>query len=150
MRYKTVQQILDQASTLHQRVATLANGAAVEQDRHRLALVLDYLADHQDRLRSAIDAFVDEAGDRVLATWFDRAPELELPDLNEASLARLEDIDELIDRVAGFHERVIALYANLRDQARIEAVQAVFADLAELERHEKMELIQGARQLQDI
>jgi hypothetical protein len=150
MRYKTVQDILDQASALHQRVAALADEAAVEQDRQRLALVLDYLADHQTRLQSAIDAFKDEAGDRVLTTWFDRAPEVELPDLDEASLATLEDVDDLIDRVVGFHDRIIELYANLRDQARIEAVEAIFADLAELEQHEKMELIQGSRQLQDV
>lgn len=150
MRYKTVQDILDQAAAFHQRVAALADEAAMAQDRQRLGMLLDYLSDHQSQLKAAIEAFRDEGSQRVMETWFDRAPEIEVDELGQAELASMKDVDSLIKRVVDFHDQVIELYANLRDQAAIEEVEAVFADLAELERHEKMALIQGARQLQDI
>ncbi len=150
MRYKTVEEILDQAAALHDRLAACSREAAEAQDKQRLGLVLDYLADHQDRLRQAIESFEDDAGDRVMSTWFDRSPELELPQVQSQELAGIDDVDALIDKVADFHDRIIALYGNLRDQAHIHEVREIFANLADLERHEKMELVQSTRQLQDM
>lgn len=150
MRYKTVQDILKQAAVFHQRVAELADEAAVDQDRERLGMLLDYLSDHQSRLKSAIDAFRDEGSRKVMDTWFDRAPEIQVDELDQAELASIKDVDALVNRVVDFHDQVIELYANLRDQAAIDEVEQVFADLADLERHEKMELVQGAQQLQDM
>ncbi len=150
MRYKTVQEILDQAAELHARIAEQARQAAETQDRQRLSLVLDYLADHQASLKQAIQSFKGDAADRVLATWFDRSPEMELSALSAKALADADGVDELIETVMQFHDQIISLYGNLRDQAVVDEVRAVFSNLAELETHEKMELIQTTRQLQDI
>ncbi len=150
MRYKTVEEILDQAAALHDRLAACSRDAAQAQDKQRVGLVLDYLADHQDRLRQAIKSFEDDAGDRVMSTWFDRSPELELPQVKSQELADIDEVETLIDKVIEFHDRIIALYGNLRDQAHVDQVREVFASLADLERHEKLELIQSSRQLQDI
>lgn len=150
MRYKTVEDILAQAGRLHGQAAQLAEQAAAEQDQQRLALVLDYLADHQVCLQQAINSFRSDATSAVLATWFDRTPELELPDFAASDMSGPDSVDALIDATCNFHDRLIELYANLRDQSPVDDVRAVFADLAELERHEKMELVQGTRQLQDF
>ncbi|TVR94234.1 MAG: hypothetical protein EA418_10735 [Wenzhouxiangellaceae bacterium] len=150
MRYKTVKEILDRAAALHDRLAAYSREAAQGQDKQRLGLVLEYLADHQDRLGQAIESFEDDAGDRVMSTWFDRSPELDLPEVQPQELADIDEVEALIDKVVEFHDRIIALYGNLRDQARVHQVREVFSSLADLERHEKMELIQSTRQLQDI
>ena len=150
MRYKTVQDILDQAAALHQRVAKLVEEAAADQDRTRLSLVLDYLADHQEKLKTAVESFRDGGDQKVMETWFDRAPKIEVEEFGDSELAEIDDVDQLIERVTRFHDQVIEIYTNLRGQARIEEVEEVFDDLAELERHEKMELIQSTRQLQDL
>ncbi|TVQ36377.1 MAG: hypothetical protein EA370_08295 [Wenzhouxiangella sp.] len=150
MRYKTVQEILDQAVVLHDKLAKCSRAAAGAQDKQRLSLVLDYLADHQEQLRKAIESFEDDAPDRVMTTWFDRSPELELPEVKTDDLAEIDDVESLVEQVVEFHDRIIELYGNLRDQAHIREVREVFANLADLERHEKMELIQSTRQLQDL
>ncbi|MCC5865456.1 MAG: hypothetical protein JJU31_10085 [Wenzhouxiangella sp.] len=150
MRYKTVRDILNEASALHDKLAALSYRAAEASKDRRSGLVLDYLADHQNQLRKAITAFEDDAAERVMATWFDRSPELDLPEVQATDLADVNDLEALIEKVVEFHDRITELYANLRDQSRAQEVRAVFASLAELERHEKMELTHSTRQLQDI
>lgn len=149
MRYKTVEEILQQAAVLHQQLADRIEQAAGQQQRERLGLVLTYLADHQAQLRLALDAFRREAASSDLATWFDRSPELELPRFETLSLVQAADLNTLLGQLVEFHDELGALYANLRDQACIESVRAIFGDLAALVQHEKTELIQGARQAQD-
>ena len=150
MRYQTVQDILERAQSLHAAVADQAIAASGEQSDPRLAAILDYLAEHQTRLADAIAGFRQDSREKTLATWFDRAPTEHPQGLDSESLISAGSTDELIEQIVEFHEEVTELYANLRDQAHTEGVRKVFADLADIETHEKMELVQSSRQLDDI
>ncbi len=150
MRYQTVQEILDHAQKLHTVAAEQALSAASSQADARLEAILDYLAEHQTRLARAIDEYRQDASEATLSTWFDRTPPSPSEGLDDSILANSRTTDDLLDQVTAFHDEVVALYANLRDQARSESVRQVFGDLASIERHEAMELVQSTRQLDDI
>lgn len=150
MRYQTVQDILEHAQSLHAAVADQAMAAAGEQNDPRLATILDYLAEHQTRLADAIASFRQDSKEATLATWYDRVPTEHPKGLDSETLVSARSTDDLIEQIVEFHEEVTELYGNLRDQAHTEGVRRVFADLANIEMHEKMELVQSSRQLDDI
>ena len=150
MRYQTVQDILERAQSLHAAVADQAMAASDEQADPRLAAILDYLAQHQTRLAGAIAGFRQDSKESTLATWFDRAPTEHPKGLDSDTLISAGSTDDLIGQIIEFHEEVTELYGNLRDQAHTDGVRRVFADLANIEIHEKMELVQSSRQFDDI
>ena len=152
MRYKTVKDILDWTAELHRQLGELAEKAADGPDRARLKLVVAYLADHEDRLKKAIKGFEEDTSDGVLSTWFDRAPDFKLPDLeNDAeALANADDIEQAVSLVVDFHEQIVGIYSNLAEQTNNERVRELFESLASLEEHDKLRLVRNAHHLRDM
>ncbi len=152
MRYKTVKDILDWTAELHRQLGELAEKAADNPNRDRLKLVVDYLADHEARLKKAILDFEENTSESVLSTWFDRAPDFELPDLNmEAeTLANADDIEHAISRVVAFHDQIVGIYNNLAEQTNNEKIRELFESLASLEEHDKLRLVRNAHHLRDM
>ncbi len=152
MRFKTVNEILDWTADFHGRLAVLFDDAAEEHERQRIRMLLDYIADHETRVRYSLENFEVDGADRLLATWFDKAPEIELPEIPENLSALLEAgrIDAIVEYVVAFHNQMIDIYTNLRDQANNESIEAVFDSLAEIEHNEKIKLVRDAQLFKDV
>jgi hypothetical protein len=154
MRYKTVRDILDWTAELHRQLGKLAEKAADDRDpdRERLKLVVDYLADHEAGLKQVILDFEKDIPEGVLSTWFDRAPDFDLPDLEaEAeSLAHAGNIEQAVSRVVEFHDQIVGIYRNLAEQTNNEKIRDLFESLAALEEHDKLRLVRNAHQLRDM
>lgn len=152
MRYKTVKDILDWTAELHRQLGELAEKAADDPGRDRLKLVVEYLADHESRLKKAILGFETETPDGVLSTWFDRAPNFELPDLNgdAEALANADSIEQAVSLVVDFHDQIVGIYGNLAEQTNNEKIRELFESLASLEEHDKLRLVRNAHHLRDM
>lgn len=152
MRYKTVKDILDWTVEFHQQLGKLAGAAADDQQQERLKMLLDYLADHEAELRNAVQNIEDDVPDRLLATWFDRSPEIELPTLPEETdeAADAAYVDKMVGKVVDFHDHMVSVYTNLSEQTNNEQIGKIFTNLAELEEHEKINLVRGAQQMRDL
>ena len=151
MRYKTVKDILDHTADLHRQLSELAEKATDEPDG-RLKIVVDYLADHEARLKQAIQDFENDSPDGVLSTWFDRAPEFDRPDLEQEAeaLAGADDIEQAVSRVVAFHDQIVGIYNNLAEQTNNDKVRDLFESLASLEEHDKLRLVRNAHHLRDM
>ena len=152
MRFKTVKDILDWTAELHRQLGALAEKAADDPGRDRIKLVVEYLADHEGRLKKAILGFETETPDGVLSTWFDRAPNFELPDLNgdAEALANADSIDQAVSLVVDFHDQIVGIYGNLAEQTNNEKIRELFESLASLEEHDKLRLVRNAHHLRDM
>ncbi len=152
MRYKTVKDILDWTAELHRQLADLARQYAEDPDHQRLKLVVDYLADHEAHLKQATLAFEKDIPEGVLATWFYRAPDFEMPDLAEEAeaLARADNIEQVVSRVVDFHEQIVTIYRNLAEQTNNDRIRDLFESLAALEEHDKLRLVRNAHHLRDM
>ena len=152
MRYKTVKDILDWTAELHRQLGELAEKAADDPDRDRLKLVIDYLADHEARLKQAIKDFEKDTPEGVLSTWFDRAPDFQLPDLEAEAetLAHAGSIEQAVSRVVEFHDQIVSIYNNLAEQTNNEKIRDLFESLASLEEHDKLRLVRNAHHLRDM
>ena len=152
MRFQTVEQIIDWTADFHGRLSELFQTASGAQHRERLSMLLQYVADHEQHLRDSLKNFELDGADRLLATWFDHAPEAELPSVPENLNALLEagDIDKIVECVIDFHDRMIKTYSNLRNQANNDSIGTLFDRLADLEHHEKITLVRNAQQVNDL
>ena len=152
MRYKTVKDILDWTAELHRQLGEMAEQTADEPERGRLKIVVDYLSDHEARLKEAIHDFEKDIPEGVLATWFDRAPDFKMPDLAQEAegLARAGNIEQAIALVVAFHDQIVGIYNNLAEQTNNEKIRELFESLASLEEHDKLRLVRNAHHLRDM
>ena len=152
MRFQTVEEIIDWTADFHGRLAELFRAASSAEHRERLSLLLQYVADHEQHLRNSLKNFELDGADRLLATWFDHAPEADLPNVpdNINTLLDSGDIDKIIESVVGFHDRMIGAYANLREQANNDSIRTLFDRLADLEHNEKITLVRDSQHFNDI
>ncbi|WP_290648690.1 hypothetical protein [Aquisalimonas sp.] len=152
MRFKTVQEILDWAAQFHGRLADLFNAASAVHQRQRVGLLLEYIADEESRLRNSLKSYEVEGADRLLATWFDKAPDIQLPEIPENLSALLESgkTDTILEYVVTLRDQMIDVYINLREQANNDSIRAVFDSLAQMEHNEKLTLVRDARHFEDV
>ena len=151
MRFCKVKDILDWIAYLHERLAREYDRLSDEAKDERVAMLLEYLADHQRRLQKTITRFETDAADKLLNTWFQGCPPLDLPesldDLHQ-SLAGKSSI-EVTKAAIKLHDQLIAIYRELEAAADVDSVREIFANLATLESHEKIRMVRDAQRLED-
>jgi hypothetical protein len=152
MRYKTVKDILDWTAELHRQLGLLAEKVAEDPERDRLKLVVDYLADHEARLKQAMLDFEKDIPEGLLSTWFDRAPDFPMPDLVQDAhdLAHAVNIEQAVSLVVEFHDQIVTIYNNLAEQTNNERIRELFESLAALEEHDKLRLVRNAHHMRDM
>src|SRR5690606_42124719 len=80
IRYRQIREILDWMQAFHERLSIEYQTMSQGQVRERVALLLEYLADHQKKLKNAIKQYEEGASEKLLNSWHDHFPELELPE----------------------------------------------------------------------
>lgn len=76
MRFHQVKELVAWAADFHRRLAGQYTALANDESDERVRMSLEYLADHEQRMASGLDAYMHDGSDHtgVLETWFD-APE---------------------------------------------------------------------------
>lgn len=152
MRFKTIEEVLAWTGVFHDHLAGEYQRLSERGERQRLDLLLKYLADHERLLQQSIERFRADAPERLRNTWFDMAPDVPLPGtlVEFNRLCQASDVQELVEIAVRFHDGVLAVYTSLRNQAPNESIRELFDSLVQLEYHEKLKMVRGAQQLEDV
>lgn len=152
IRYRTVQDILVWTQTFHRALAREFERLSKGPVQERVALLLQYLADHERALAAAVHHFEADAQKELLNTWHDHFPELDMPEDLEQLEAHLESADttEVLNAALRFHDVLIRLYEEIRNTAPTDEVRDVFDNLLTRECREKERLARDANLLEDI
>lgn len=152
MRYKNIDEILAWTGRFHAELAQHYQQLSRQHDRQRLEMLLDYLAEHQQRLAVTLQQIREESEPAIRDTWFDNAPDIpgpdDMPEL--AELIRSDSVDSIVATALKFHDGIIEIYNDLRDQAPTDKTRQLFENLAAMEHHEALKVVRGAQGLHDL
>lgn len=152
MRFRTVQDILDWTRTYHHHLAEGYRQLSGSSSRERARMLLDYLADHQEKLERGIREYETDAADKLLRTWFQDVRETPLPESLDKADQTLRDADtpQIMYMAMEFHDVLIRLYTDLARQAPTGDLRQLFTGLADMENHEKMRMVRDAMRFEDL
>jgi len=152
MHIETLKNVLHWTKEFHQHLSQcLANGADKNTDE-RARMILDYLADHEQRLTKVINGFKISGDDPILNTWcyeyLNKQPIVQCVhcDTPFSELNAVQIMDVIVEQ----HQQVIELYRYLAARAVIPSVQEMMNSLKSLEEHEMKRMVQSANSLADI
>ncbi|MDF3013002.1 MAG: ATPase [Cellvibrio sp.] len=149
MYTETLRDALEWTSKFHSDLHDCMVHCSSQASDERSALLLDYLAKHEEKLARLVAAFEQEGDTHALNTWcrehFNKKPVIE-DSFSDRALAELTP-DELIEFVALKHSQIIDLYKTLLAKAPIPGMTELLTQLVELEEHEIMTMMQGAHQV---
>jgi hypothetical protein len=147
--YQTTRDILHGFEQLHRQLARHYQRMGDSAAQERLKLLLDYLRRNEKRLQITLHRAGESTDGKVLNTWYRDAPAL---DQVLATLAPPppENLDTLVDQVLRLNQHLVELFEQLAANGPTEAVQALFANLAEQERQSSTQLQRATLSLQDI
>ncbi|MCC1497196.1 hypothetical protein [Alcanivorax sp. 1008] len=152
MRFRQISEVIDWTRTFHDTLANDYDGIAKGHEKDRVGMLLQYLAEHERALSSALQHYEEDAAESLLATWYDQAPDIKLPpDLN-ALCDTLEKVDTetVLELSIKFHDVLIDMYAVLAEKAPTPATKALFDNLCSGETQEKMRTVRDALRLEDL
>lgn len=159
-RYQTVDDMLIYATCFHRDLGEYYRHRGENPANPRLQMIMNYMADHEHKLATALQRYRDSADPKILETWLDHVPEMDalpvLEDITDTSAADLEEKfsgaaeDDVIDIALAIDNRLIEAYEELARSATIETVRDLFEDLAEQQRSEQRRLQMSSVRMQDI
>ncbi len=152
MKIETLHDILDWTRKLHQQLSNRLLASAAVSTNERSKMLLEYLADHEQKLGQLLDAFENESDAKALNSWcyeFFQNNEVLAKQQSKLSFDTMTS-DQIVEEVAALHNQVIDVYRQLADQFEVPAATDVIQQLLALEQHEAMRLVQGSNRLQDI
>lgn len=151
MRFKTVADVLHWVEGFHRQVQAELTGKWAETGDERIRMLLAYLADHEQRLTAALEAYEEDAPATILFTWYRNADCPLAMDHDALSEAVSDmDIDEVLACVVRCHNSLIELYETLRDRAEVPSVAEIFASLAAMEASELRRSVRDTNLLKDL
>lgn len=147
MYTETLRDALEWTSKFHSDLRDCMLRCSEQATSERTALLLDYLATHEEKLAQLIIHFKQQGDTHALNTWcrehFEKKPVIQ-HSLNDRPLAELTP-DELLEYVTFHHSQIIDLYKTLLAKAPIPAMTELLNQLVSLEEHEIMSMVQGAQ-----
>lgn len=153
MRFKQIEDILDWVIQFHVDLEVKYRELEDGTEKERVALLLDYLADHEHNLADAIKRYKnDDASTRLLSTWFNQMPEVNYPERLAALSQRLSGVgtSEMVSIAIECHDLLIGMYKNLEASSVAPSSKALFQSLIAMEEHEKIRMVRDAARLEDL
>jgi hypothetical protein len=152
MRVESFRDLLDWTSGYHQMLSHCFHHAASNHADNRSAMLLDYLADKEHKLASMVQQFKQLAVNKALNTWcteyLDKHPLMVDAVCNDAFNSM--PASDIIAEVENQHQQIIQLYQNLYDRSQMSELQQLLSDVADMEKSEAKQMMQGANRLEDI
>ncbi len=152
MRVETIRDILHWTREFHQQLSKCLQHSVDKNESERAQLLLKYLGEHEKKLVNTLEGFEKVASESVLNTWsyeyFDQHP-MKPAQQCEDSLSQLSSKDIIVE-VTNLHQQVIDLYNYLKSRAEQPSAKELLGQLAEMERHEIMQIVQSTNRLEDL
>lgn len=152
MQVENLRDVLKWTREAHQLMASCMQHCVGENESARAKLLLDYLADHEQKLVGVLEEFEKTANASALNTWciefLDKHP-ITRHKKCEIPFAELS-ADEIHLEVMHQHGQIIELYRYLLNHADIPEAQGLLEQLLSLEEHEATRMSQAANRLHDL
>lgn len=152
MQVETLKDVLNWTREFHQYLASCMQHCADKNESERAKLLLDCLADHEQKLVEALDGLGKTADSKALNTWCleytDKHPIIRHEKCDK--LFAQMNVDEIITEITHQHGQVIELYRYLRGRDAAPSYRELLDQLLSLEEHEAMRMTQAANRLHDV
>jgi hypothetical protein len=152
MQVETLKDVLAWTVKFHRNLSACLRHCAGSNQDARAKLLLDYLAQHEEKLSAIVSRFEETAETRALNTWcydyLEKHPILHSTQC-DAPFQDLEP-DEIMAVITDQHEQVIDLYCYLHARADTEMVRELMEHLKSLEEQEARQMTQGANRMQEM
>lgn len=151
MYNETLRDALEWTSNFHGELSKAMQSSSEVVADERSALLLDYLAKHEQNLARLVNAFKEEGDNHALNTWcrehFEKKPVIEegLGDKRWEELAP----DDLVEFVVFKHSQILDLYKTLLAKAPIDSMKDLLTQLVQAEEEEIKKMMQGVNRLAD-
>jgi hypothetical protein len=136
MKPETMNDILEITQKLHRQLADNLVASAGTSPPEREKLLLEYLAEHEDKLARTLDVFQKESDLGPLDTWFytytDRHNIVER-DLTQVPFSKM-DTAQIAAEIANLHDQLIDLYSHLYERAESDSARKLLSQLLDVEK----------------
>lgn len=151
MNFKTTRDVLDRVIEFHQQLHDLYQHLSDIAEKERVKLLLEYMAQHEEHLRESLAEYEGGASEKILNTWFKYVPSSTiLKDCSETQLNPDMSVEEIIDTALRFDDCLVDFYKTMAENSGIEEIEKIFLNLSNMERHEKMNFVRDAQQVNDM
>ncbi|MFW5639903.1 MAG: hypothetical protein ACOC0H_01915 [Thermodesulfobacteriota bacterium] len=149
--FERVRDVIAYAQAFHRKLSGYYRRLREMNQPERVLMLLDYLQSHEDRLIEALDDFSDEAGKRVLETWFQYTPEKDiLGPLKATDPAPDLTVEQVMKTAMKMDTTLIRFLEELTEQADSQPVTEVFQKLVEMETAEDRLLAEQTQGIQEL
>ncbi len=152
MSIETIKDILDWNRRLHQELSRIYRESSEATEDERSRLLLDYIAEHEERLAETIARYEKDDHVEQLDSWtrnyLDKNP-------FAASMKQMMDFtamgtEQILQTTVAAHQKLIELYRELAQNAKSERLEELFKNLASLETHELMRMVMSGERWNDM
>lgn len=151
MRFQTVREILDFVREFHARAARLFTAVANSTDAERARGMLEWLAEHEQRLSTALDTFEQmPANAPLMKEWLQYAPDLDQLPLQLPKLPAHLSADDAAALALALDDYLVRLYKAVLDICESREICDLFRALLDQERTEERNTVRSLAQVQDF
>jgi rubrerythrin len=151
MTTQTTRDILDQARYFHHQLQAFYEALKGKIEQPKLHLILDYLAQHEERMEEALDHYEEGVAAKVADTWFKFNAGVSMTEAIQAIEIKPEPtLDDLMVIAIQLENHFVALYQNAVDQAVSPEVKEVFEQLLNETMRERMKLSRDLVDMHDL
>lgn len=148
----TLKELLLWTSHAHKQLADDLEQAREGTGDEPLSYLLDYLAEHEERLAESVRRFIADSPEQLLGTRIQHYLETRLPSRDDLHLGAVNGaaVDAVTGRIVDCHNQLIQLYRDLSTQVELPRVSEVLEEIRELEEREIHLLYHQANRMHDL
>ena len=148
MPYKQANDVLDDVRHVHQALKDRCRELSGTESDIRYTLLFNVLKSNEESLEESVARYqTNTYDDDLLHTWLQFPSEEEMNEaFQQLDLGPNMSAEEIVAEILTFNQRLSALYRDLSEYTDVPSLQALFADLRQLEENKQR---QYARLLQD-
>lgn len=152
MTLESIKDILDWTKQLHEELAEVYRRSSGENEDEKTRLLMNYVADHQQRLADAIANYEKDPGVTLMDSWIQDYVEKNPFMQGWRSFMNLSgmNFDQVLDNTVKAHQQLISLYEELAEASKTERMKELFENLQNLEQHELMRMVHTTERFSDI
>ncbi|MEY8264553.1 MAG: hypothetical protein RPR98_10130 [Bermanella sp.] len=151
MQFKTVRDVVEHSRRLHQQIRDYYHQLSEENCQARVSMLLQYLQRHEDHLAQTLGKFEQDKSQKVLASWFQYAPDQDISEvLAGIDVSENMSTEDVVEMALKLDDYFIELYQHMVSSSTSAPVKEVFQNLLDMEQHEKIQLAKTALQIHDM
>ena len=132
----TMDDVLSLTQRFHQQLSDRLSAGARQNARERERLLLEYLAEHENKLARTMETFRERTDLGPLNTWFyEYTDRHKIGQFDPAKLDfKADDCERIASELAELHDQLIDLYTHLYQRAESQSAKQTLEQLLAIER----------------